>query len=148
MKSRQQRLLFIALGVVLLGAAAVFVLNAFRSNMVFFFTPSQIAAGEVPKGSAFRIGGMVKVGSLQRDGMVAKFVVTDTSHETLVTYQGMLPDLFAEGRGVVAQGQLNDQGNMTASEVLAKHDENYMPPEAKAALDQAAAKKLNESIKP
>jgi cytochrome c-type biogenesis protein CcmE len=142
MKPRHQRLLFIALGVLALGAAAYFVLNAFQSNLVFFFTPSQIESGEAPRGHVFRVGGMVKEGSLQRQGMDVSFVVTDTRHEAQVVYQGLLPDLFKEGRGVVAQGQLNAAGQFVASEVLAKHDENYMPPEAKQALDDAAAKKL------
>jgi len=127
---------------VALSAAAYFVLNAFQSNLVFFFTPSQIESGEAPKGHVFRVGGMVKEGSLQRQGMQVSFVVTDTRHDALVVYEGLLPDLFKEGRGVVAQGQLNANGQFVASEVLAKHDENYMPPEAKQALDDAAAKKL------
>jgi cytochrome c-type biogenesis protein CcmE len=142
MKPRHQRLLFIGIGLLALSAAAYFVLNAFQSNLVFFFTPSQIESGEAPKGHVFRVGGMVKEGSLQRQGMQVSFVVTDTRHDALVVYEGLLPDLFKEGRGVVAQGQLNANGQFVASEVLAKHDENYMPPEAKQALDDAAAKKL------
>jgi cytochrome c-type biogenesis protein CcmE len=142
MKPRHQRLLFIGIGLLALAAAAYFVLNAFQSNLVFFFTPSQIESGDAPKGHVFRVGGMVKEGSLQRQGMQVSFVVTDTRHDALVVYEGLLPDLFKEGRGVVAQGQLNANGQFVASEVLAKHDENYMPPEAKQALDDAAAKKL------
>lgn len=142
MKPRHQRLLFIGIGLLALSAAAYFVLNAFQSNLVFFFTPSQIESGEAPKGHVFRVGGMVKEGSLQRQGMQVSFVVTDTRHDALVVYEGLLPDLFKEGRGVVAQGQLNANGQFVASEVLAKHDENYMPPEAKQALDDAAAKNL------
>ncbi len=142
MKPRHQRLLFIGIGLLALSAAAYFVLNAFQSNLVFFFTPSQIESGEAHKGHVFRVGGMVKEGSLQRQGMQVSFVVTDTRHDALVVYEGLLPDLFKEGRGVVAQGQLNANGQFVASEVLAKHDENYMPPEAKQALDDAAAKKL------
>jgi len=142
MKPRHQRLLFIGIGLLVLGAAAYFVLNAFQSNLVFFFTPSQIQSGQAPHGQVFRVGGMVKEGSLQRQGMQVSFVVTDTRHDAVVVYDGLLPDLFKEGRGVVAQGQLNAQGQFVASEVLAKHDENYMPPEAKQALDDAAARKL------
>ena len=142
MKPRHQRLLFIGIGLLALGAAAYFVLNAFQSNLVFFFTPSQIQSGQAPHGQVFRVGGMVKEGSLQRQGMQVSFVVTDTRHDAVVVYDGLLPDLFKEGRGVVAQGQLNAQVQFVASEVLAKHDENYMPPEAKQALDDAAARKL------
>ena len=124
------------------------ILNAFRSNLVFFFTPTQVAQGEAPRGTTFRVGGMVKEGSVLRDSEKGHFVVTDTNQEVLVHYQGMLPDLFKEGRGVVAQGKLNAQSEFVASEVLAKHDENYMPPEAKHAMDQAALRKAAESVKP
>ncbi len=137
MKPRHQKLALIIGGLTLLGLATFFVLQAFRSNLVFFYTPSQIAKGEAPKNHAFRIGGLVKAGSLKRDGITAHFVVTDTAKDTPVSYTGILPDLFKEGRGVVAEGQLGNDGQFTASQVLAKHDENYMPPEAKAALDQA-----------
>ncbi len=121
-------------------------MGAFQSNLVFFFTPTQVAAGEAPKDRAFRIGGLVKEGSLQRADITARFIVTDTAKEIPVTYTGILPDLFSEGKGVVAQGRLGANGLFTASEVLAKHDENYMPPEAKAAVDQAhqAAKSLKQ----
>ena len=148
MKSRHKRFIIIVLGLLVLGAAATLILNAFRSNLVFFFTPTQVAQGEAPRGTAFRVGGMVKEGSVVRDSENGRFVVTDTSQEVKVHYRGMLPDLFKEGRGVVAQGRLNDQGEFVASEVLAKHDENYMPPEAKHAMDQAAARKAAESVKP
>ncbi len=146
MKTRHKRLLLIVGGVAVLGVAAVLVLNAFRSNLVFFYTPTQIARGEAPKNKAFRIGGLVKVGSLTRDGITAHFIVTDTSKETQVSYTGILPDLFKEGRGVVAQGKLQSEGQFVATEVLAKHDENYMPPEAKDAVDQAqkAARTLKQ----
>jgi len=120
-----------------LGVAAMLVLNAFRSNLVFFYTPTQIANGEAPHNKPFRIGGLVKAGTLHRDGVTAYFTVTDTSKDTIVKYTGILPDLFREGRGVVAEGRIGDDGQFTASEVLAKHDENYMPPEAKSAVDQA-----------
>jgi cytochrome c-type biogenesis protein CcmE len=148
MKSRHKRFVAIIVGLVVLSGAAMLVLNAFRSNLVFFFTPTQIADGEAPRESAFRVGGMVKNGSLLRDSEKGFFVVTDTQKEVLVRYQGMLPDLFKEGQGVVAQGRLNAQGEFVASEVLAKHDENYMPPEAKHAMDQAAARKAAETVKP
>jgi len=148
MKSRHKRFILIVLGLLVLGAAATLILNAFQSNLVFFFTPTQVAQGEAPRGTAFRVGGMVKEGSVVRDSENGRFVVTDTSQEVKVHYRGMLPDLFKEGRGVVAQGRLNEQGEFVASEVLAKHDENYMPPEAKHAMDQAAARKAAESVKP
>ena len=129
----------IALGVLLLGAAAGLVLNAFQSNLVFFFSPSQIAANEAPRGKAFRIGGMVETGTvvLGNDGLTVKFNVTDTAKTVPVVYTGILPDLFKEGKGVVAQGRLGPDGIFAATEVLAKHDENYMPPDAAHAIEQA-----------
>ncbi len=145
---RQKRLGLIAAGVLVLSIAAAFVLNAFNSNLVFFFTPTQVLNGEAPRNKTFRIGGMVKAGSLQRDGTLVSFVVTDTMHDMKVHYSGLLPDLFKEGKGVVAQGKLDEQGVMTASEVLAKHDENYMPPEAQHALDKAAQARAAQSVKP
>jgi cytochrome c-type biogenesis protein CcmE len=152
MKPRTKRFALIAAGIVVLCAAAAFVLNAFQSNLVFFFTPTQVSNGEAPKGRTFRAGGMVKEGSLVRDnaaasgGNTVRFVITDTVHEMPVTYVGLLPDLFKEGKGVVAQGKLGDDGVFVASEVLAKHDENYMPPEAQHAMDQAAAAKAAKSV--
>ena len=148
MKARTRRFIWIAVGVLVLCAAAAFVLNAFQSNLVFFFTPTQVINGEAPKGRTFRAGGMVKENSLVRDGNSVRFVITDTLQEMPVTYVGLLPDLFKEGKGVVAQGKLGDDGIFVASEVLAKHDENYMPPEAKHAMDQAAAAKAAQSLKP
>jgi cytochrome c-type biogenesis protein CcmE len=148
MKPRHQRFLLIALGIAALAIAGMFVLNAFQSNLVFFFTPTQVSQGEAPKGRAFRVGGMVKEGSLKKDGENVEFVVTDFAHDVPVTYKGMLPDLFKEGKGVVAQGKLSADNRFTASEVLAKHDENYMPPEAKHALDKAEAAKAAQSVKP
>jgi cytochrome c-type biogenesis protein CcmE len=148
MKARHQRFLIITLGVVALAVAGMFVLKAFQSNLVFFFTPTQVSQGEAPKGRAFRVGGMVKEGSLKKDGENVQFVVTDYAHDVPVTYKGMLPDLFKEGKGVVAQGKLADDNQFSASEVLAKHDENYMPPEAKHALDKAEAAKAAQSVKP
>lgn len=137
MKPRQKRLAIILGGLAALGIAATLILNAFQSNLVFFFTPTQVANGEAPKERAFRIGGLVKEGSLQRSDIVARFIVTDTAKEIPVAYEGILPDLFSEGKGVVAQGVLGADGKFTATEVLAKHDENYMPPEAQAAVDKA-----------
>jgi cytochrome c-type biogenesis protein CcmE len=139
MKSRHKKLLVIGLGLVGIGLIATLVLNAFRSNLVFFFTPTQVAQGEAPTGRAFRIGGLVEAGSVKRqpDGINVKFVVTDTAKSIPVVYQGILPDLFKEGKGVVAEGKLGSDGLFTASQVLAKHDENYMPPEAAHAVEQA-----------
>jgi cytochrome c-type biogenesis protein CcmE len=139
MKSRHKRLLLIAAGLGALAIAAGLVLNAFRSNLVFFFTPTQVAAREAPVGRSFRIGGLVESGSLQRqaDGVTVRFVVTDTAKAVPVVYSGILPDLFKEGKGVVAQGKLGTDGVFHAEQVLAKHDENYMPPEAADAVERA-----------
>ena len=139
MKARHRRFAWIGLGVVVLGVAAALVLNVFRSNLVFFFTPTQVAAKEAPQGRPFRIGGLVESGSLKRipNSVDVSFVVTDTAQRVPVVYSGLLPDLFKEGKGVVAQGSLGPDGTFHATEVLAKHDENYMPPEAGAALDAA-----------
>ena len=145
---RRKRFALIVGGLAVLAAAAFFVLNAFQSNLVFFFTPSQVLRGEAPVNKTFRIGGMVKTGSLKREGTEVSFVVTDTAQDIIVRYTGLLPDLFQEGKGVVAQGKLNDQGEMIAAEVLAKHDENYMPPEAQHALDKAAQARAAQSVKP
>ena len=148
MTARQRRFMWVAIGVLVLCAAAAFVLNAFQSNLVFFFTPTQVAQGEAPQGRMFRIGGLVKDGSLQRQDMQVQFVVTDTARDIPVVYSGLLPDLFKEGKGVVAQGRLGADGLFTATEVLAKHDENYMPPEAQHALDKAAQARAAQSVKP
>src|SRR5512145_2875425 len=137
MKPRHKRLTAIALGVVALGIATALVLSAFQKNLVFFFTPSQVAANEAPSGRTFRIGGMVVEGSLKRDGVEVRFAVTDTAKSIPVVYRGALPDLFREGKGVVAQGELGGDGVFRAREVLAKHDENYMPPEAAHAVEKA-----------
>jgi len=136
-KPRHKRITAIAVGVAALGIAAALVLAAFQKNLVFFFTPSQVAANEAPQGRTFRIGGMVVRGSLKREGVNVEFTVTDTAKSMRVTYRGQLPDLFREGKGVVAQGQLGADGMFRASEVLAKHDENYMPPEAADAVKRA-----------
>jgi cytochrome c-type biogenesis protein CcmE len=132
---------WIAAGVAALAVAVALVLNAFQSNLVFFFTPSQIANGEAPKGKTFRLGGMVEPDSLKREANTTSvtFRVTDTAKTITVSYTGILPDLFKEGRGIVAQGMVTEDGQFKASEVLAKHDENYMPPEAAEALKKAGA---------
>ena len=141
MKTRHKRLAIAACVVVVIGAAAALILNAFQSNLVFFFSPSQIASKEAPVGRTFRLGGLVVAGSVKRDGVAVDFKVTDTAQTVPVHFEGILPDLFKEGKGVVAQGKLQD-GVFVAKEVLAKHDENYMPPEAAEALKNAA--KSNE----
>ena len=139
MKARHRRFAWIAAGLAALAVAVGLVLNAFQSNLVFFYSPSQVLSKEAPVGRPFRIGGMVENGSLKRqqDSLTVEFVVTDTAQHVTVRYTGLLPDLFKEGKGVVAQGSLGPDGVFTATEVLAKHDENYMPPEAAAAIDQA-----------
>ena len=132
MKPRHKRIAMVVGGLAALAAAAALILTAFQQNLVFFFTPSQVAANEAPQGRTFRIGGLVETGSVKRqpDGVTVRFVVTDTAKSIPVFYRGVLPDLFREGKGVVAQGRIGADGMFQASEVLAKHDENYMPPEA------------------
>ncbi|GAB4040583.1 MAG: cytochrome c maturation protein CcmE [Rubrivivax sp.] len=139
MKPRTKRALTIVAGLATLGVATALVLKAFQSNLVFFFSPTQVAANEAPKDRPFRVGGLVEAGSVQRDpnGLTVRFVVTDTAKTVPVSYTGMLPDLFQEGKGVVAQGKLRPDGVFVADQVLAKHDENYMPPEAAEALEKA-----------
>jgi cytochrome c-type biogenesis protein CcmE len=139
MKPRTKRALAIIVALVALGVASTLVLNAFQSNLVFFFSPSQVAANEAPRERSFRIGGLVEQGSIQREaqGLTVRFVVTDLAHRVPVTYTGLLPDLFKEGKGVVAQGRIGPDGVFRAEQVLAKHDENYMPPEAAEALKNA-----------
>lgn len=139
MKPRHKRMLLIGGGVAALALSATLVLSAFQKNMVFFFSPSQIVNKEAPQNRTFRIGGLVEAGSVKReaDGLTTSFVVTDTANRIPVSYKGALPDLFKEGKGVVSQGKLGADGIFVASEVLAKHDENYMPPEAAHALEQA-----------
>lgn len=140
MKPRHKKLTIIIASVAALGLSATLVLDSFQSNLVFFFSPTQVAANEAPQGKSFRIGGLVEEGSVKRqsDGVTVNFVVTDTAKVIPVVYTGILPDLFKEGKGVVAQGKLSSDGVFRADEVLAKHDENYMPPEAAAALEQAS----------
>jgi len=141
-KPRHRRFAWIGAGIAVVAVAAALVLNAFQSNLVFFFSPSQVIAKEALQGRAFRIGGLVEPGSLKRenDSLTVRFRVTDTAQTIPVVYTGLLPDLFKEGKGVVAQGTLQPDGTFRATEVLAKHDENYMPPEAKSALEQAQRK--------
>lgn len=146
MKPRTKRGLLILSGLIAIGIAAGLVLNALNSNIAFFVTPSEVYAGKAPKSQAFRVGGMVKEGSIQRVDLTVNFVITDTAKEIPVSYTGILPDLFMEGKGAVVQGKLDASGRFVATEVLAKHDENYMPPEAQHALDQA--KKPNTVVKP
>lgn len=139
MKPRQKRIAIIVGGLAGIGIVVALVLNAFQGNLVFFFSPSQVAAAEAPQGRSFRLGGLVEEGSLRRedDGLTVHFFVTDNAERVPVTYTGILPDLFREGQGVVAQGKLDGSGHFTASEVLAKHDETYMPPEVAEALEMA-----------
>ena len=147
MKRRHKRIGIILVGLAGLGFAAFLVANAFRQNLVFFFSPTQVAAKEAPIDRTFRIGGLVQEGTLKRDpdGLTVRFTVTDTAANIPVVYKGILPDLFKEGRGCVAQGKISNDGVFQAEQVLAKHDENYMPPEAGAALD--AAKHEREAAK-
>jgi cytochrome c-type biogenesis protein CcmE len=136
-KPRQKRAMLIAAGLATLAVAAALVLGALKSNIALYVTPSEVAAGKAPQGRAFRIGGLVRKGSMSRDNLTVHFVVTDLARDISVSYTGILPDLFKEGRGAVIEGKLMPDGTFVASEVLAKHDENYMPPEAKSALDAA-----------
>ena len=137
MKRRHRRIAFICFGLAALGLAAYLAASAFRNNLVFFFSPTQVAAKEAPVGRTFRIGGLVQEGTLKREGLNVQFTVTDTAASIPVVYNGILPDLFKEGRGCVAQGKIGADGVFHAEQVLAKHDENYMPPEAGQALDKA-----------
>ncbi|GAB6041170.1 cytochrome c maturation protein CcmE [Endothiovibrio diazotrophicus] len=140
MKARQKRLVLVAVAVAGVGLAAFLAINALRSNIAYFFTPTQVLAGEAPQDALFRVGGLVEKGTLKReaDGLTSSFVVTDTRKEITVHYTGILPDLFGEGQGMVAKGRLGPGGVFVAEEVLAKHDESYMPPEVKDALEEAA----------
>ncbi|MBU0753085.1 MAG: cytochrome c maturation protein CcmE [Gammaproteobacteria bacterium] len=145
MKPRHKRFAIIAGGLAAIGIASVFVLQALDSNIALYITPSEIAAGKAPQDKAFRIGGMVKEGSIKRDNITVNFIITDTAKEIPVFYTGILPDLFKEGKGAVVQGRLGADGRFAATEVLAKHDENYMPPAAQHAVDQA--QKAQETLK-
>ncbi|MDM7941698.1 MAG: cytochrome c maturation protein CcmE [Hydrogenophaga sp.] len=145
MKARSRRLVALAVGLLTLGAATALVLNAFNSNLVFFFSPTQVMANEAPRERNFRVGGLVEEGSVAREptGLTIRFKVTDTAQSIPVTYTGLLPDLFQEGKGVVAQGKLGADGVFRADQVLAKHDENYMAPEAAEALAKARQAKAS-----
>ncbi len=136
---RKQRLMFVALIVIGIGAAVALALSAFQENLLYFYTPTQVANGEAPKGRAFRVGGLVEAGSVTResDGLTVHFTVTDTAKSIPITYKGILPDLFREGQGIVAMGRLDANDAFVADEVLAKHDENYMPPEVGDAIKKA-----------
>jgi cytochrome c-type biogenesis protein CcmE len=149
MKRRHKRIGFIVVGLAGLALAGYFVASAFRQNLVFFFSPTQVAAKEAPLNRTFRVGGLVEKGTLKRedDGLTVRFTVTDTAASIPVVYKGILPDLFKEGRGCVAQGKVGSDGVFYAESVLAKHDENYMPPEAGAAIDKAKhAKEASKTI--
>lgn len=147
MKTRHRRLTVASGALLMVGAMVALVLSSFQSNLVFFYTPSQIVQHEAPVSRTFRLGGLVQEGTVKRDGVKVRFVVTDTSRSVPVEYEGILPDLFKEGKGVVAQGQLNE-GTFIAHEVLAKHDENYMPPEAAEALKRARKPQVQASRAP
>jgi len=149
MKPRHQRIALLGGLLMAIGVAVALVLNAFQSNMVFFFSPTQIAANEAPATRTFRVGGLVQKGSVLREGLNVSFIVTDTAQTVAVRYEGLLPDLFQEGKGVIAQGRMSN-GVFLAREVLAKHDENYMPPEAAAAIERArnGRVRLNEGATP
>ncbi|MBT9520928.1 MAG: cytochrome c maturation protein CcmE [Dechloromonas sp.] len=150
MKSRHKKLALIGGALAIIGIIAALVLNALNSNIALYITPTEVAAGKAPKDKLFRIGGLVKEGSIQRqaDGVTIQFVVTDTEKDIPVHYKGILPDLFKEGKGAVAQGKLTTDGNFIATEVLAKHDENYMPPEAAKAVDDAQARAAGKHVSP
>ena len=141
MKSTKKRVALVGAILLGVGAAAALAFTAFRQNMLYFFSPTQVSAGEAPIGHTFRLGGLVETGSLKRhaDGLTVDFAITDTAHRVPVTYSGVLPDLFREGQGTVALGKLGPDGRFAADEVLAKHDENYMPPEVADALKTAGA---------
>lgn len=148
MKARQKRFMFIAVGIAAIGLAVGLVLNALKDNVSLYFTPTQVFNNEAPQGHSFRIGGLVKEGSVIRasDGLTASFEITDSHRSIPVVYKGILPDLFKEGKGVVAQGRVEADGVMHADEVLAKHDENYMPPEAADAMKKAEEAKAAEAL--
>ena len=147
MKNWQKRGAIIAGALLALGTASALVLNALNSNIALYVTPTEVLDGRAPEGRAFRIGGLVKQGSLRRDNLTSHFVITDTVKDINVSYTGLLPDLFKEGKGAVVQGKLEAGGQFTASEVLAKHDENYMPAEAQQAIDKAKKHQSASSLK-
>jgi cytochrome c-type biogenesis protein CcmE len=136
MKSRHKRIAIIVAGIALLAIATTLLLQSFQSNLVFFFSPTEVAEGKAPNKGNFRVGGLVEIGSIKRNGTQVAFKITDTAKTMDVVYTGILPDLFKEGKGVVAQGKQGIDGIFVADQVLAKHDENYMPPEAADALEK------------
>ena len=146
MKPRQKRLVFVLLALVGVAFAFVLVNSALQSNISYFYSPTQVANNEAPIGQVIRIGGMVKEGTLKRlgDGLTSEFVIRDNDAEVTSQYTGILPDLFKEGQGAVAKGQLNEEGLFVASEVLAKHDENYLPPEVADAMKKSHAEGVND----
>ena len=150
MKSRHKKLALIGGALAIIGIIAALVLNALNSNIALYITPTEVAAGKAPKDKLFRIGGLVKEGSISRqaDGVTISFAITDTEKEIPVAYKGILPDLFKEGKGAVAQGKLNTEGTFMATEVLAKHDENYMPPEAAKAVEDAQTRAAGKHVSP
>lgn len=147
MKARHKRIAIIVAGIVLLAVAATLLLKSFQSNLVFFFSPTEVIQGKAPKEGNYRVGGLVEVGSIVREGTQVRFQVTDTANKVDVVFTGILPDLFKEGKGVVAQGQQGENGVFEADQVLAKHDENYMPPEAAEALEKAEKYKAEKAMK-
>ena len=150
MKSRHKKLALIGGALAIIGIIAALVLNALNSNIALYISPTEVAEGKAPQGKLFRIGGLVKEGSIQRqaDGVTISFIITDTAKDIPVAYKGILPDLFKEGKGAVAQGKLESNGTFVATEVLAKHDENYMPPEAAKAVDDAQARAAGKHVSP
>jgi len=148
MKARQQRFALIVIGLAILGLATYLVLNALGGNLSYFFSPTEVTEGKAPKDHVFRLGGMVETGSVKRaeGDLTVNFVVTDHNKTVPVAYEGILPDLFAEGQGVIAQGKLGGDGTFIADEVLAKHDENYMPPEVAAAMDAGQKAKMQSTV--
>lgn len=147
MKARHKRIAIIVAGIALLAVAATLLLQSFQSNLVFFFSPTEVAEGKAPKEGNYRVGGLVEVGSIVRQGTQVRFQITDTANKVDVIYTGILPDLFKEGKGVVAQGKQGENGVFAADQVLAKHDENYMPPEAAEALEKAQQYKTEKTMK-
>jgi len=146
---RKKRLYIVLAILAGVGVAVALALSALQENINLFYTPTQIATGEAPKGTRIRAGGLVEVGSLTRssDSLTVSFRVTDNHETVTIQYQGILPDLFREGQGIVALGRINDQGVLVADEVLAKHDENYMPPEVSQALEKSGMMKHYENGK-
>jgi cytochrome c-type biogenesis protein CcmE len=149
MKARHKRFVLVALGIVAVGVAAALINITLQSNLSYYFSPTQVRAGEAPKDNVFRVGGLVETGSVKRqaDGLTVQFVVTDTRESVKISYTGILPDLFNEGQGVVTRGKLGADGTFYAEEVLAKHDESYMPPEVADSLQTAHTEGVAKAAK-